>query len=302
MQPHCLLFPVEPHNASTSCLHDLTPVYSNNTSSPVTMHLRNPWPLIYCCWNERAQAFLSTLWSSDYGNNTHSANTLWNPNSQMILTTVPCDRLKSCYSSVCNSSVWGLNFPHFHVWCVCCCVPAISLTFICTDMFSFRACTPLCHSWPIHHIVPINSDQLTINFYWSYIPYIHKTTKRTAWTSCLDLCSSRVIKFNWWPSHVKFRVITYNTVMPNENNQWLGNKTSLRPVTTFLTPLQGINSSTSGFIEICKYSSESKAVTLDPCINVGGFFVFAVALRPNVGHGLLILEVSRSHSTTHHSW
>ena len=28
---------------------------------------------------------------------------------------------------------------------------------------------------------------------------------------------------------------------------------------------------------------------------------FAVALRPNAGHVLLILEVSRSHTTTHHS-
>jgi hypothetical protein len=29
---------------------------------------------------------------------------------------------------------------------------------------------------------------------------------------------------------------------------------------------------------------------------VVGFFFFSVALRPNVGFGLLILEVSRSHS------
>ena len=28
-------------------------------------------------------------------------------------------------------------------------------------------------------------------------------------------------------------------------------------------------------------------------------FIFAVALRPNAGHGLLILEVSRSHTTRH---
>jgi len=28
---------------------------------------------------------------------------------------------------------------------------------------------------------------------------------------------------------------------------------------------------------------------------------FSVALRPNAGHYLLILEVSRSHTTTHHS-
>jgi len=33
--------------------------------------------------------------------------------------------------------------------------------------------------------------------------------------------------------------------------------------------------------------------------NVSHFFF--VALRPNAGHGLLILEVSRSHTTTHHS-
>ena len=31
------------------------------------------------------------------------------------------------------------------------------------------------------------------------------------------------------------------------------------------------------------------------------FFFFPVALRPNAGHDLLILEVSRSHTTTHHS-
>ena len=31
------------------------------------------------------------------------------------------------------------------------------------------------------------------------------------------------------------------------------------------------------------------------------FIYFAVALRPNAGHSLLILEVSRSHTTTHHS-
>jgi len=28
--------------------------------------------------------------------------------------------------------------------------------------------------------------------------------------------------------------------------------------------------------------------------------IFPMALRPNAGHGLLILEVYRSHTTTHH--
>ena len=36
------------------------------------------------------------------------------------------------------------------------------------------------------------------------------------------------------------------------------------------------------------------------CAIVSLFF-FAVALRPDAGHSLLILEVSRSHTTTHHS-
>jgi hypothetical protein len=30
-------------------------------------------------------------------------------------------------------------------------------------------------------------------------------------------------------------------------------------------------------------------------------FTYSVALRPNAGHGLLILEISRSHTTKHHS-
>jgi len=30
-------------------------------------------------------------------------------------------------------------------------------------------------------------------------------------------------------------------------------------------------------------------------------FFFPVTLRPNAGHGLLILEVSKSHTTMHHS-
>ena len=36
-------------------------------------------------------------------------------------------------------------------------------------------------------------------------------------------------------------------------------------------------------------------------INQRKQFFFAVALRPNAGHGLFIYEVSRSHKTTHHS-
>jgi len=37
-------------------------------------------------------------------------------------------------------------------------------------------------------------------------------------------------------------------------------------------------------------------------ITLGNKAFFSMALRSNAGHGLLILEVSRSHTTTHHSW
>jgi hypothetical protein len=42
-----------------------------------------------------------------------------------------------------------------------------------------------------------------------------------------------------------------------------------------------------------------KVLLLQNLVNLSIFF--SVALRPNAGHGLLILEISRSHTTTHHS-
>ena len=37
------------------------------------------------------------------------------------------------------------------------------------------------------------------------------------------------------------------------------------------------------------------------CLITRRHIFFPVTLRPNAGHGLPILEVSRSHTTTHHS-
>jgi len=36
-------------------------------------------------------------------------------------------------------------------------------------------------------------------------------------------------------------------------------------------------------------------------VSLWRYYLFAVALRPNAGHGLLIFDVSRSHTTTYHS-
>jgi len=43
-----------------------------------------------------------------------------------------------------------------------------------------------------------------------------------------------------------------------------------------------------------------KTSMLKEVVNKG--IIFPVALRPDTGHGLLILKVSRSHVITHHSW
>jgi len=52
-------------------------------------------------------------------------------------------------------------------------------------------------------------------------------------------------------------------------------------------------------INIVKF--ESKVYDIIMFRYIFFFFFFAVAPRPNAGHGLLILEVSRSHTTTQHS-
>ena len=52
------------------------------------------------------------------------------------------------------------------------------------------------------------------------------------------------------------------------------------------------------------FYSAFKGLTLTPALLVEEeptIVLFFVALRPNASHGLLILEVSRSHTTTHHT-
>ena len=47
--------------------------------------------------------------------------------------------------------------------------------------------------------------------------------------------------------------------------------------------------------------TEKLCVCLYIYIYIYIYIYFAVGLRPDAGHGLLILEVSRSHTTTHHN-
>ena len=53
------------------------------------------------------------------------------------------------------------------------------------------------------------------------------------------------------------------------------------------------------FTPMCTPYSSPSCVKGRHCFN--HIISFAVVLRPNAGHGLLILEVSRSHTMTHHS-
>ena len=54
-------------------------------------------------------------------------------------------------------------------------------------------------------------------------------------------------------------------------------------------------------VSVNKPSSGSLLLCFAIVIYLVIYLFFVVALRPNAGHGLLILEVSRSHTTTHHS-
>ena len=72
--------------------------------------------------------------------------------------------------------------------------------------------------------------------------------------------------------------------------------TVIRPPTVFEFRIQQLNPRIS-----LAYCDDRVCVIISIYIYIYIYiYIFAVALRPNAGHGLLILEVSRSHTTTHH--
>jgi hypothetical protein len=163
----------------------------NHVSSPVTMHLRNPWPLLaYCCRNERAQAF------APYGFPIVMA--------APILRT-PCGILPCVWSwqwlCVTGSSCVGSSLTvillfsriafstHLLVWCVCSCCSAASLT----------VCSVLKHAHHFatltsHHIVPVNLDQPTKKFCCTFVAFRNWIIAQTLH---LDYCSSCITMFIW---------------------------------------------------------------------------------------------------------
>ena len=60
----------------------------------------------------------------------------------------------------------------------------------------------------------------------------------------------------------------------------------------------GLAGATPEFYSVAPYRSDYRLVVEQ---FIFYRFVFLMALRPNVGHGLLIHEVSTSHTTTYHS-
>jgi hypothetical protein len=82
----------------------------------------------------------------------------------------------------------------------------------------------LCHTPLDRHIVLVNFNQMTMNFCCRLIPCIQKLNY------CLDLMLRTpffcwVAMFKWQQSpHLCCRMMTFNTVLPTENNHWLCNK------------------------------------------------------------------------------
>jgi hypothetical protein len=61
-----------------------------------------------------------------------------------------------------------------------------------TDSFGSKVCTLFCHTLPIHHIVPVNFGQLTVNCGCRH--FLVLKIRITARTSCLDHCVHRRLR------------------------------------------------------------------------------------------------------------
>ena len=65
--------------------------------------------------------------------------------------------------------------------------------------------------------------------------------------------------------------------------------------------LNGLTTTSSWYFKIWSVGKSDIIACSGYVTNLIHNFFPPVALRPNAGHGLLILEVSRSHTTTHHN-
>jgi len=136
--------------------------------------------------------------------------------------------------------------------------------------------------------------------------------------NCYIKCSRYIWKAIWnfpWC----FKIYNYFSTIPRGNPNdvlrnpqvtrkadW-GEKKWSRPRTyekpqTLCAPQTSVERQRSYFFRGCVFCTKKQTV-IDSLINfiiVKLIFFVCVALQPNAGHGLLVFEVSRSHTTTHH--
>lgn len=71
------------------------------------------------------------------------------------------------FQNCCFNTCLGVSHVCYHGF-------AASLTFICCDSSGSKVCTLLCYILMTHHFVPVDLDQLTMNFHNRHIPSIQK--------------------------------------------------------------------------------------------------------------------------------
>jgi hypothetical protein len=132
-----------------------------HVSSPVTMRSRKSWPWVAYCWrNERALTILCALWSSDSARGTHLAQTLWKPNSWIILIishAKPPNHAEAHSQSL-------FCYPRLllqHVLCSRGCFLLLVCHFSCyplSQLDRIWSLTPFRHTSTTHRFFPVNFD------------------------------------------------------------------------------------------------------------------------------------------------
>jgi hypothetical protein len=125
----------------------------------------------------------------------HNVHTLLHPKSWMIMTTVLCNRFKSCYNSLSVSLLFlHITFSMSKQLSAFLAVMGLPLFIIlCTDCSILEFCTPFHYTVLTHNIFTLNIHELAVIFCQLHISCI-ESHQVTAWT---PFCSSQEAMFSY---------------------------------------------------------------------------------------------------------
>jgi len=136
---------------------------------------------------------------------------------------------------------------------------------------------------------------------WSSVLILLASCQQTCMTYAIAVCA---VKNSWWWTEElseTCRVLFQKWIWENSASSWFYYKNISRCTVTWTS-----NSNIIIFISYLYWITQHDGPNQKFCLGNHSVldtcsFFFFLALRPNAGHGLLILEVSRSQTTTHRS-